>query len=92
MQPLCCTPDDLRASIEIDAILNFSDLTEPAISEVFALAPFGCGNPSPVFAVRNAELAGPPALFLKTSSLSLRSEATAAHIMASSWNLAAENG
>lgn len=81
------TLDDLCATVEIDALLNFSELTEPAIREVFALAPFGCGNPSPVFAVRNAELAGPPSVF-KEKLLKLAIRQDGRTIMATSWNLA----
>ncbi len=29
---------------------------------LLALAPFGCGNPPPLFAALNAEVAGPPAV------------------------------
>ena len=81
------TPDDLCATVEVDAKLSLTELTEPAIDEVFALAPFGCGNGSPVFAVCDAELAGPPALF-KDKLLKLAIRQDGRTIMATSWNLA----
>ena len=81
------TPDDLLPTVEVDAKLNLAELTETAIDEVFALAPFGCGNGSPVFAVCDAELAGPPALF-KDKLLKLAIRQNGRTIMATSWNLA----
>ena len=81
------TPDDLCATVEVDAKLSLGELTEPAIDEVFALAPFGCGNGSPVFAVCDAEFAGPPALF-KDKLLKLAIRQDGRTIMATSWNLA----
>jgi single-stranded-DNA-specific exonuclease len=81
------TPDDLCPTIEVDAVLGLNELTDPAIGEIFALAPFGCGNSAPVFGVLNAELAGPPALF-KEKLLKLAIRQNGRTIMATSWNLA----
>jgi single-stranded-DNA-specific exonuclease len=81
------TPDDLCPTIEVDAVLNLNELTDIAIAEVFALAPFGCGNSAPVFGILNAELAGPPALF-KEKLLKLAIRQNGRTIMATSWNLA----
>jgi single-stranded-DNA-specific exonuclease len=80
------SPEDLCPTIEADAVLNLTDLTDEAIAEIFALAPFGCGNGAPVFAVLNAELAGPPAIF-KEKLLKLAIRQNGRTIMASSWNL-----
>ena len=73
--------------MEVDAVLNLSELTEAAIAEIFALAPFGCGNSAPVFGIFNAELAGPPVLF-KEKLLKLAIRQNGRTIMATSWNLA----
>lgn len=81
------TLEDLRPTVEVDAVLDFEEMTEPAIDEVFALGPFGCGNSSPVFAVLNAELAGPVSLH-KEKLLKLAIRQNARTIVASSWNLA----
>ena len=81
------TPDDLCPTIEVDAVLNLNELTDTAIAEIFALAPFGCGNTAPVFGILNAELAGPPALF-KEKLLKLAIRQNGRTIMATSWNLA----
>jgi single-stranded-DNA-specific exonuclease len=56
----CLTPDDMRRQYLIDADASLADLTEKAIDEVFSLAPFGFGNPTPLFCSENVEVAGPP--------------------------------
>ncbi|HYI97865.1 MAG TPA: single-stranded-DNA-specific exonuclease RecJ [Bryobacteraceae bacterium] len=80
------TLEDLRPTIEVDAVLNLPELTDRAISEVFALGPFGCGNCSPVFAVRGAELAGPASIF-KEKMLRLPIRQNGRTVMTTSWNL-----
>ena len=42
-------PDDLRPPLWLDGPLAFSDINERVMSEFAALAPFGPGNPRPVF-------------------------------------------
>ena len=54
----CLRPEDFLPRIEIDALAGLADLTEPNIAEVFALAPFGHGNPQPVFAALGVEVSG----------------------------------
>ena len=81
------TADDLCPTVLVDAVLDLKELNDAAISEVFGLAPFGCGNPAPVFAVLNAELAGPPVIF-KEKLLKLAIRQNGRTLMASSWNLA----
>ena len=46
--------------MEIDALLEFREIDERSVAEVFSLAPFGCGNPAPLFAALDVEVAGPP--------------------------------
>jgi len=46
--------------IDIDALLNFKDLSPGLSSELRRLAPFGQRNPEPTFATRDARLAQPP--------------------------------
>ena len=81
------TSEDLVPTVQVDAVLQLTDLTERAIEEVFALAPFGCGNPSPVFGLLDAELAGPPTL-VKERLLRLPIRQNGRTVFASSWNLA----
>ena len=54
----CLRPEDLAPRREIDAVAAVAELTEPNVAEVFTLAPFGHGNPPPVFAALGVEVAG----------------------------------
>ena len=57
------SPADLCAQLEIDTELELAELTEEFVKDIFAMAPFGFGNPAPVFALRDLEVASPPAVF-----------------------------
>ncbi len=57
------TPEDLKPTLEMDGVLRFTDLNDESVAEVLALAPFGFGNPTPVFAVKGTEVYGPPETF-----------------------------
>ena len=53
-------PDDLRPRLWIDGGLEFRSIDEQVVSELSALAPFGAGNPCPMFqASRVAIVDGP---------------------------------
>jgi len=54
-------PEDLQPKLTLDATLDFREISERSIAEMLALAPFGHGNPVPMFAALNVEVAGPPA-------------------------------
>jgi len=56
-------PEDFLPRIEIDAVLDLPELTESSVEEVLALAPFGHGNPTPLFAALDAEIAGQPVVW-----------------------------
>jgi single-stranded-DNA-specific exonuclease len=45
------TDDDLLPMVAIDAVLELADVTTVFARDVEALAPFGVGNPTPVFAI-----------------------------------------
>jgi single-stranded-DNA-specific exonuclease len=53
-------PEDLLPRLDIDAVLEFQEVTEESVAGLFALAPFGHGNPPPLFAALNVEVASPP--------------------------------
>ena len=53
-------PDDLRPRLRIDDRLGFRELTGPVAAQIVALAPFGAGNPKPVFAARGIEIVDGP--------------------------------
>ena len=48
--------DDFRKKINIDSLLSFSEITPSFLDELKTLAPFGRGNPRPVFASQNLEV------------------------------------
>ena len=45
----CLGPDDLRPRLWIDGPLAFKAIGDELVSELVSLAPFGAGNPNPVF-------------------------------------------
>ncbi|MEQ1575391.1 MAG: single-stranded-DNA-specific exonuclease RecJ [Vicinamibacterales bacterium] len=56
----CLVPDDLRPRLRIDAPVAFKSLTAQVASELVRLAPFGAGNPSPVFRANRVEIVDGP--------------------------------
>jgi single-stranded-DNA-specific exonuclease len=53
-------PEDLQPRLALDAVVEFREINERTTAELFALAPFGHGNPLPLFAALDVEVAGPP--------------------------------
>jgi single-stranded-DNA-specific exonuclease len=53
-------PDDLVPRLRIDSALTFRSITGDVAAGVAALAPFGAGNPRPVFAARRVEIVDGP--------------------------------
>jgi single-stranded-DNA-specific exonuclease len=53
-------PDDLRPRIWIDGALGFRSISEQVAAEMTTLAPFGAGNPKPVFSARGVEVVDGP--------------------------------
>ncbi|OFW17396.1 MAG: single-stranded-DNA-specific exonuclease RecJ [Acidobacteria bacterium RIFCSPLOWO2_12_FULL_67_14] len=58
----CLQPDDLRPRLWIDGTLGFRSITEQVAAELTALAPFGPGNPCPVFRASGVEVVDGPRL------------------------------
>jgi single-stranded-DNA-specific exonuclease len=58
----CLQPDDLRPRLWIDGGLTFRSISPQVASELFALAPFGAGNPNPVFRATGVEVIDGPRL------------------------------
>ena len=56
----CLGPDDLRPRLWIDGALGFRSITEQVASEMTRLAPFGAGNPCPVFRTSRVEIIDGP--------------------------------
>jgi single-stranded-DNA-specific exonuclease len=53
-------PDDLRPRLRIDAPVSFRGLNGDLAYQVTALAPFGAGNPRPLFAAAGVEIIDGP--------------------------------
>ena len=56
----CLTPDDLRPRLWIDGSLTFRSINEQVVSELSTLAPFGAGNPCPIFRTSRVEIVDGP--------------------------------
>ena len=54
------SPDDLRPRLRIDLPLRFGAVRGDLVAELERLAPFGLGNPRPVFSAAGVELADRP--------------------------------
>jgi single-stranded-DNA-specific exonuclease len=68
-------PDDLMPRLRVDADLTFRDITGGVAAGVAALAPFGAGNPRPIFAARGVEIVdGPRKLKERHLKMSLKQE------------------
>ena len=81
------TPDQLRPMLDIDAEVEIAELNEQSVHDIFNLAPFGCGNPAPLFAVRNVEIAGPPKI-VKDAHLRLRVKQGTRFLSVIGWHFA----
>ncbi len=79
--------EDLAPVLEIDARLNLDELNDRAVGEIFSLAPFGFGNPLPVFALLDAEVAGPPVV-MKDKHLRFRLRQQGRTLPVKAWNFA----
>jgi len=82
------SPDDFLRPVTVDAVLELRELNETAIDEIFTLAPFGYGNPAPMFASMNVEVAGPPVVW-KEKHLRLMLRQNGRSLSLKAWNFAA---
>ena len=79
-------PEDFLRRVDIDALLELREITQPAIDELFALAPFGHGNPAPLFAALNVEVAG--SVVWKEKHLRLTVKQGTRSLTLKAWNFA----
>ncbi len=56
-------PEDFQPQLELDGTLELAEISGRSVGDILRLAPFGYGNPPPLFAVLDAEVAGAPAVF-----------------------------
>jgi single-stranded-DNA-specific exonuclease len=57
------TAEDLLPTVSIDAVLGLNEIDDRLCLALDRIAPFGMGNPRPLFAARAAQLNGPPQLW-----------------------------
>ena len=82
------TAADFHPRLAIDAVVDLKELTTgPAVAEILALAPFGFGNPPPVLAVLNAEVAAAPVV-LKEKHLRVQLRQNGRNLLSKAWNFA----
>ncbi len=81
-------PEDLRPQLALDAVVEFREINERTITELFALAPFGHGNPLPLFAALDVEVAGPPAPW-NENHLRVLARQNGRTLVLKAWNFAA---
>jgi single-stranded-DNA-specific exonuclease len=81
------TPDDFRPLLEIDAEAGLDDLNDRVATDLFALAPFGFGNPTPVLAARGVELREAPQV-IKEKHLRFRVWRNGRPLELKAWNFA----
>ncbi|MFN7995812.1 MAG: single-stranded-DNA-specific exonuclease RecJ [Bryobacteraceae bacterium] len=85
------TLDDLAPQVEIDAVLAFTEINDRSVAELFNLAPFGCGNPAPLFAALDVEVAGPPVVW-KEKHLRVMLRQNGRTLSLKAWNFAERVG
>jgi single-stranded-DNA-specific exonuclease len=51
-------PEDLHPTLHIDAAVLLADLTPTLVEQLASFAPYGAGNPSPLFCVQGVAMAG----------------------------------
>jgi single-stranded-DNA-specific exonuclease len=84
-------PDDLMPRLRIDGDLGFRAITGPVTTGVALLAPFGAGNPRPIFAARRVEIVdGPRRLKERHLKMSLRQDGRIFRAVA--WRAAERHG
>lgn len=53
-------PDDFIPTLQIDAAVGLDEIGDESAAEALSLAPFGAGNPRPLFIARDVEIAAEP--------------------------------
>jgi len=80
-------PEDFQPTLEIDAVLELSEITDSLTEEFFALAPFGHGNEPPLFAAMDVEVAAPPVV-MKEKHLRIAVRRDGRTLKLKAWNSA----
>jgi len=54
------TPADFERELAVDSEIGFEEIDDATVADILRLAPFGFGNPAPLFVARGIEVAAPP--------------------------------
>ncbi len=81
------TADDMRPTVEIDAMIGFGEINDALWHALERIAPFGMGNERPLFGARNVELAGPPQVW-KENHLRIAARHGGRTLMMKGWGMA----
>jgi single-stranded-DNA-specific exonuclease len=81
------TPEDMRPTVEIDAVIEFGEINDSLWRALERIAPFGMGNRRPLFGARNVQLAGPPQIW-KEKHIRLAARQGGRTLMLKGWGLA----
>ncbi len=81
------TPADFERELNVDAEIGGEEIHDRAVSDILRLAPFGYGNPAPVFAAREVELATPPEIRNEKHAF-LRLRVSGRVLRVKAWNFA----
>jgi single-stranded-DNA-specific exonuclease len=84
-------PEDFVPQLAIDAAIDFSAINDRMVAEVLRLAPFGCGNPPPVFAAWDAQVLAPPQV-LKEKHVRIAVRQNGRNMSLKAWNFAGRAG
>ncbi len=79
--------EDFRPHFELDAALDLSEVNDQSVAEILRLAPFGAGNPSPLFGVFGAEVVAPPVVW-KQRHVRVRLRHNGCALQVLGWNFA----
>jgi single-stranded-DNA-specific exonuclease len=85
------TPEDFLPCMEVDTLVDFGDITDSGVQEVLALAPFGHGNPPPLLAALDVEVAAPPVV-MKEKHLRVMMRQNGRTLRLKAWNFAGRAG
>ncbi len=80
-------PEDFQPRMEIDGVLELNEIDEAAVNQLFMLAPFGHGNPPPLFAALDVEIASAPVV-MKEKHLRLIARQNGRSLTLKAWNFA----
>jgi single-stranded-DNA-specific exonuclease len=81
------TPEDMRPTVEVDSMIEFSEIDDDLWRALEQIAPFGMGNRRPLFGTRGIQLAGPPQVW-KERHLKLAARQGGRTLMMKGWGLA----